>query len=181
MKALVLYDSLGGNTEKVAKQIHDTLVDNAVESELVKVEKDTDLDLYAYDLLFVGSPVIAWGPTRTMRDYVMKKLKAYHRDKILPSAPMRPGKFAVSFCTYSGTHIGEMEAIPLTKWFSAFMGHLGCQILGEWHIVGAFHNTEEPNIHGRLGDIRGRPDERDLLEIHNRVKGLLAALSAWSP
>jgi flavodoxin len=179
MKALVLYDSLGGNTEKVAEHIHDTLVDNRVETELIKVAEDTDLDLFDFDILFLGSPVIAWGPTDTMRNFVMKKLRAYHKDKIAPSAPLRPGKFGVSFCTYSGTHIGEMEAIPLTKWFSSFLGHLGCQILGEWHIVGAFHGQDAPNIHGRLGDIRGRPNEQDLLEIRNRVQGLLAGLVAW--
>jgi len=178
MNALVLYDSLGGNTEKVAKRIHDTLVAGAVKSELIKVSQDTDLDLYAYDLLFLGSPVIAWGPTDNMRHFVMTKLRAYHREHIRPSAPLRPGKFAVSFCTYSGTHIGEDEAIPLTKWFSAFTAHLGCQIMGEWNIVGAFHNREDVNINGRLGDIRGRPNEADLFEVENRVKGLLAAISA---
>jgi len=179
MKALVLYDSLGGNTEKVAKRIHDSLIDNGVESELIKVAEDTDLDLYAYELLFLGSPVIAWGPTDNMRDFVMKKLREYHREKIRPSAPIRPGKFGVSFCTYSGTHIGELEAIPLTKWFSAFIGHLGCHIMGEWNIVGEFHGMEEPNINGRLGDIRGRPNEHDLLEVENHVKGLMAGLAAW--
>jgi hypothetical protein len=179
MKALVLYDSLGGNTEKVATRIHDTLVREGVDSQLVKVQEDLDLDLYAYDLLFLGSPVIAWGPTNLMRDFVMKKLRAYHKEKIRPSAPLRPGKFAVSFCTYSGTHIGEDEAIPLTKWFSAFTGHLGCQTMGEWNIVGEFHNVEEPNLHGRLGDIRNRPNEQDLMDVQNRVQGLLSSLSAW--
>jgi hypothetical protein len=179
MNALVLYDSLGGNTEKVAKRIHDTLIQGGVETELVKIKEDMDLDLYAYDLLFLGSPVIAWGPTNPMRDFVMKKLRSYHKERIRPSAPLRPGKFAVSFCTYSGTHIGEDEAIPLTKWFSAFTGHLGCRIMGEWNIVGEFHNLEEPNLHGRLGDIRGRPNEQDLLDVQNRVRGLLSSLSAW--
>ena len=60
MKALVLYDSLGGNTEKVAERIHSTLDQRGVESEFIKVTGDTDLDLYDYDLLFLGSPVIAW-------------------------------------------------------------------------------------------------------------------------
>jgi flavodoxin len=179
MKALVLYDSLGGNTEKVAERIHSTLDQGGVESEFVKVSGDTDLDLYDYDLLFLGSPVIAWGPTNTMRDFVMKKLSEYHKTSIQPSAPVRPGKFAVSFCTFSGTHIGEDEAVPLTKWFSSFLGHLGCQVMAEWNIVGEFHNTEEPNINGRLGDIRGRPNESDLLDVENRVKGILAGLAAW--
>ena len=179
MKALVLYDSLGGNTEKVAERIHSTLGQGGVESEFVKVSGDTDLVLYDYDLLFLGSPVIAWGPTNTMRDFVMKKLSEYHKTRIQPSAPLRPGKFAVSFCTFSGTHIGENEAVPLTKWFSSFLGHLGCQVMGEWNIVGEFHKTEEPNINGRLGDIRGRPNEGDLLDVENRVKGLLAGLAGW--
>jgi flavodoxin len=179
MKALVLYDSLGGNTERVAERIHSTLGQGGVESEFVKVSGDTDLDLYDYDLLFLGSPVIAWGPTNTMRDFVMKKLSEYHKTSIQPSAPVRPGKFAVSFCTFSGTHIGEDEAVPLTKWFSSFLGHLGCQVMAEWNIVGEFHNTEEPNINGRLGDIRGRPNESDLLDVQNRVNGLLAGLAAW--
>jgi hypothetical protein len=181
MKALVLYDSLGGNTEKVAERIHSTLGQGGVDSEFVKVSGDTDLDLYDYDLLFLGSPVIAWGPTNTMRDFVMKKLSEYHKTRIQPSAPLRPGKFGVSFCTFSGTHIGENEAVPLTKWFSSFLGHLGCRVMCEWHIVGEFHKTGEANINGRLGDIRGRPNESDLLDVENRVKGLLAGLAAWIP
>jgi multimeric flavodoxin WrbA len=179
MKALVLYDSLGGNTEKVADMIHTTLRQVGVESELIKVSTDTDRDLYDYDLLFLGSPVIAWGPTDTMKNFVMRKLRQYHKSRIKPSAPLRPGKFAVSFCTFSGTHIGENEAVPLTKWFSSFLGHLGCQVMGEWHIVGQFHNKEEANIHGRLGDIRNRPNENDLMDVENRVKGLLAGLASW--
>ena len=179
MKALVLYDSLGGNTKKVAERIHDTLAGGSVQTELVKVAEDTDLELYDYDFLFLGSPVIAWGPTHNMSAFVMKKLKEYHKTRIQPSAPLRPGKFGVSFCTFSGTHIGEDEAIPLTKWFSSFLGHLGCQIIGEWHIVGEFHNRGDFNIKGRLGDIRGRPNEDDLLDVENRVKGLLAGVSAW--
>ena len=59
------------------------------------------------------------------------------------------------------------------------MMHLGYQIMGEWHIVGEFHNVEDPNIKGRLGDIRGRPNEHDLLDVENRVKGVLAGLAAW--
>jgi flavodoxin len=179
MKALVLYDSLGGNTEKVAKRIQSSLTDGGVLTELVKVSEDTDMDLYDYDLLFLGSPVIAWGTTNTMRDFVMKKLREYHKNRIQPSAPLRPGKFAVSFSTFSGTHIGENEAVPLTKWFSSFLEHLGCQVMAEWNIVGEFHNPGEHTTNGRLGDIRGRPNERDLLDIENRVKGLLVSLAAW--
>ena len=42
MKAVIVYDSLGGNTEKVAKRIHTTLVEGGVESDIIKV---TDADV----------------------------------------------------------------------------------------------------------------------------------------
>lgn len=179
MKALVLYDSLGGNTEKAARCIHDAFKERGVESDLIKVAPDLDLDLFDYDILCLGSPVIAWGPTDAMRDFVMNKLKEYYKDKIKPSAPLRPGKFAISFCTYAGTHIGEKEAEPLTKWFSAFTGHLGCLVLGEWNIVGQFHGNEKANLKGRMGDINGRPNENDLKDIENRVYGLIDGIAAW--
>jgi len=51
--------------------------------------------------------------------------------------------------------------------------------MAEWHIVGQFHNKEDVNINGRLGDIRGRPNENDLMDVENRVKGLLAGLAPW--
>jgi hypothetical protein len=179
MRAVVVYDSLGGNTEKVAQRIHGALIRGGIQSELIKVGKDTDVEFFDYDLVFLGSPVIAWGPTNTMRDFVLGKLRAYHETKIRPSAPLRPGKFGVSFCTYSGTHIGPDEAIPLTKWFGAFIGHIGCQVLGEWHIVGEFHKSGDANTKGRMGDIRGRPNENDLKELENRVQGLISGLEAW--
>jgi flavodoxin len=179
MNALVLYESLGGNTEKVAKEIYSALAAGGVDADRVKVAEDLEVEFFDYDLVFLGSPSIAWGATDTMRDFVLKKLRAYHGSKIRPSAPLRPGKFGVSFCTYSGTHIGKNEAVPHTKWFSAFLEHLGFQTMGEWHIVGAFHGPEAPNVDGRLGDIRGRPNDQDLAEVANRVKGLLAGLEAW--
>lgn len=179
MKALVLYDSLGGSTEKVANMIYKTLVDEKIEAKLIKVTAVIDIELYDYDLIFLGSPVIFWTPTDVMRDFALRKLRAYHKTRIKPSAPLRPGKFGVSFCTYSGTHIAENEAIPLTKWFSAFLEHMGFQVRGEWHIVGEFHGSEAPNLGGRLGDIRGRPNDTDLLEIENRVRGLVSSLAAW--
>ena len=35
--------------------------------------------------------------------------------------------------------------------------------------MGEFNNFEELSIHGTLGDIRGRPNEEDLLNIENKV------------
>lgn len=180
MKALVLYDSIGGNTEKVAGVIHRTLEAAGHLSDLVRVAKDAEIDLEAYEILFMGAPVYAWLPTEAMIQFVKRKMREYQEaGKIVPAAPVRKGKFAVCFCTYSGTHIGEDEAIPATKWLAAFAGHIGYPVLGEWHIVGEFHNRDDLNEKGRLGNIQGRPNEQDLKDVENRVKGLLASLVAW--
>jgi flavodoxin len=180
MKTLVLYDSKGGNTEKVARQIHGTIENIGHESDLVRVAEDAEIDLDAYEILFMGAPVYAWLPTETMIQFVKKKMREY-RDagKIVPACPIQKGKFAVCFCTYSGTHIGKDEAVPATKWLAAFAGHIGYPVVGEWHIVGQFHNRDELNTSGRLGNILGRPNAQDLKDVENRVRGLLASLAAW--
>lgn len=177
MKALVMYDSLGGNTEKVATCIDRALRGADVESELVKVEPNMELELYDYDLVFLGSPVIAWQPSCAMMKWLGARLNGYRQaGEIKPAAPLRPGKYGVCFCTYGGPHMGQREAVPMTKWLGAFFEHIGYLVLDEWHIVGEFHGKDEMNLKGRLGDIRGRPNEHDLRDVENRVKGILYSL-----
>jgi hypothetical protein len=37
--------------------------------------------------------------------------------------------------------------------------------LDEWYVVGEFHGSEEKSTMGRMGDIRGRPNEEDLRKV----------------
>ncbi|GBC59676.1 hypothetical protein DENIS_0617 [Desulfonema ishimotonii] len=180
MKSLVLFDSMSGNTEKVAAAICKTLESEAMAPQMTKVGKETDLDFYDYDLVCVGSPVIDWLPTQTMMNFIKKKLKGYNRQGLIkPAAPIIPGKFGVCFGTFAGPHIGEREALPMTMWFRSFLEHIGFTVLDSWHIVGQFNNREDLNISGRLGNIRNRPNENDLADVENRVRGVLASLEAW--
>jgi hypothetical protein len=50
---------------------------------------------------------------------------------------------------------------------------LGFTIAGEWYIVGEFHGQEILSTKGVLGDIRGRPDKRDLDLVRRRVKRII--------
>lgn len=180
MKSLVLYDSKGGNTEKVAHRIQQTMVAAGHASDLIKVARDTEIDLDRYELIFMGAPVYAWLPTETMIEFVKKKMVDYQdAGRIMPASPLIKDRFFVCFCTYSGTHIGADEAIPATKWLASFAGHIRYLVLDEWHIVGQFHNRDDLNKCGRLGNIQGRPNSQDLLDVQNRVEGLLASLTAW--
>jgi hypothetical protein len=178
MNSLILYDSMGGNTEKVAHRIYDTIKSAIGEVDLLKVTPETDVDFFEYDLIFLGSPVIDWLPTKKMMDCVKKKLRFYSRQgKIMPSSPVISGKYGICFCTFAGPHIGENEAIPMTMWLRSFLMHLGYSVLDQWHIVGQFHNEPDMNTQGRLGNISGRPNDRDLLDVENRTKGVLGALT----
>ena len=180
MKTLVLYDSLSGNTDKIARAIHDTVLEHDVRSELVKIDKHLDLDFFEYDLIFTGSPVIDWLPTKKMMDFIMSRMKHYNSMGLIkPASPIIPGKFGVCFGTFGGPHIGEREAHPMTAWLGSFMGHLGYIVLDSWHVIGQFAHKEDLNAHGRLGNIQYRPHAEDVLEVQNRVIGLLASLEAW--
>lgn len=177
VKSLVLYSSVTGNTEKVAKRIAEVLRRKGHDVAIVKVGEETNVDLLAYDLVFLGSAVHQWLPTNMLVNYVKRMLKTYFSSNVIvPCCPIRPGKYAVCFCTYSGPHTGVSEAIPATKWMRAFLEHVGFTVLQEWQTVGEFKNREENSARGRLGNIKGRPDERDLAEIENRVIGILNAL-----
>jgi len=47
--------------------------------------------------------------------------------------------------------------------------HLGFTVTGEWYTVGEFKGVKEASLHGKLGDIIGRPNEDDLRDIDSKV------------
>lgn len=189
MKVLVLYDSITGNTQKVAERIHKVIETEGLNSTLIKLNPDIKLEFYDYDLVFLGSPSIEWLPTPKMVNFIKAKIKEHrqHGD-VLPSAPVRPGKFAVPFATFCGTHIGKEEVISVTQWLAAFLGHIGYKIVDSIHIVGEMKNIgqnkgwksdeelEVLNTQGRLGNIKGRPNEEDLLTLEKQIKEVLLHL-----
>lgn len=190
MKTLVLFDSMGGNTQKVADRIQRIAESTGLESTILKLEEDLDLDFYDYDLVFLGSPVIEWLPTKEMMGFLKRKLKDYRLSGDIPSAAvsLRPGKFAVCFSTNCGAHIGVDEASPMTEWVASFFGHIGYQVLEKIHVPGEMRDFgqgsdwmsdevfESLNTRGRYGNIQGRPNENDLAELEVRIKELLSSL-----
>jgi len=180
MKSLIFYDSLGGNTKKVADVIYETTQNEGLSSILLQAAKDVELDFLDYDLLFVGSPVIDWLPTKVMMDSIKKSLKTYNEKGLIkPSAPIIPGKFCICFSTFAGPHIGKNEARPMTMWLRSAFEHFGFIVLDSWHIVGQFKHRDDLNENGRMGNIRNRPNENDLLDVKNRVLGVINSLEAW--
>jgi hypothetical protein len=174
MKALVIYWSGTGNTKKVAETIHNTLKNGGVNSILKRVEEPAPEELFEFDLIFIGSPSHMWQPPEPVLKYIREKMD-YHRrhGDIKLCAPKLFGKRGVVFVTYSGPHTGFNEALPVGKYLGQFMEHMGFDVAGEWYVVGEFHGRESESTKGRLGDIRGRPNQQDLENIIMEVNKIL--------
>jgi flavodoxin len=75
VKALVVYDSVYGNTEKVAKALAAGLESGGVEVNVVKVDAVKFDELRGVDLLCVGSPVHGWNASKPMQEF-LERLKS---------------------------------------------------------------------------------------------------------
>ncbi len=176
MKVLNIYHSTTGNTEKVAKIIDETIKTLGHNIDSFKVRKDLDIDLLQYDFIFAGSGVYQWLPGKPMIDFITRIRSHYvEKGEILPGSPRRTNRKAIIYCTYGGAHTGVNEAIPAVKFMGQLFDHLGIEVVDEWYIVGEYlpEKYKSFSTEGRLGDITGRPDEHDLKEIAERVKGIL--------
>jgi flavorubredoxin len=75
VKASVVYDSVYGNTEKVAKALAAGLESEGVDVDIVKVDSVKFDELGRVDLLCVGSPVHAWSASKPMKEF-LERLKS---------------------------------------------------------------------------------------------------------
>lgn len=176
MKVLNLYFTTSGNTEKVAFRIRNAIQEMGHEVDTLKISgKDMEIDILKYDFVFAGSGVYGQLPGKVVMDLFRGQIQKYAASgEIRPASPRRPSAHCVVYCTYGGGHTGINEAVPAVKYMGQLFDHLGYTILAEWYVVGEYKTDRlrEMSVSGRLGDIRGRPNEQDLKEIEERVKGL---------
>ncbi len=71
MKALIIYDSRFGNTEKVARAIGEAITPLG-EAKVVQVGDANPSELASIDFLIVGSPTHAGGATRSIKEFLRK-------------------------------------------------------------------------------------------------------------
>jgi hypothetical protein len=176
-KVLNLYFSSTGNTEKVALRIQKTVRELGHSVDTLKItEADKQLDVLKYDFAFSGSGVYGQLPGELLIKLFRNTLQRYSKEsEVRPCAPRRHSAKVVVYCTYGGVHTGVNEAVPTVKYMGQLFDHLGYDIVGEWYIVGEYKIEDQRtnSIVGRLGDIRGRPNEEDLRDVAERVKGIM--------
>ena len=179
LNALIIYFSATGNTEKVANTISDTLKEERLKVKLLKVQDAAEEELYDYNLVFLGTPSYSFMPAKPIMHFINNKMKLHReRGDIKLCAPKIPGINAVVFCTYSGPHTGISEVTPVGKYIGQFFEHIGFGIAREWYIVGEFHGREEHSTMGRLGNIKGRPNQQDLAKVNSDVHDLIRSITS---
>jgi hypothetical protein len=169
-KALIIYWSKTGNTEKVANAIKIGLEEADVKVTFTRPEEAESLDYFDYDLVCVGCPSYSWHPPEPMTVFLKKKFNTYRQNgQIKTGSPKIPGKNALIFVTYSGPHTGIREATPVGNDIGQYFEHLGFTILDEFYVLSEFHGSIENSALGRCGDIRGKPTEAQLQVIKEDV------------
>jgi len=69
MRVLIVYDSVYGNTEKIAKAIGGAITG---EVKVLRVDEANPSELKTIDLFIVGSPTQGGRPTPAIRDFLNK-------------------------------------------------------------------------------------------------------------
>ncbi|MGI5901899.1 MAG: flavodoxin family protein [Desulfitobacteriia bacterium] len=172
-KAVIIYCSITGNTEKVAVSLRDGLEEGGIRVSLLEVTEAFEVDIFDYDLVCMGTPSYSWRPPKPMEKYLRDLFNRYRKEgRIKIGAPVLPGKFGLVFCTYSGPHTGIREAIPVGKYVGQFLEHFGFLVLDEWYVLSEFHGSEENSTLGRMGNIKGLPNKEDLERLKSQAINL---------
>ena len=87
-EAIVIYQSITGNTKKVAESIHEGLIEGGYESIIKTVQDAAEEDFFDYDLVCFGAPSYNWNVPKQTNDYLKAKFSHYMKSgKILTNAP----------------------------------------------------------------------------------------------
>jgi flavodoxin I len=107
MKTLVVYDSVYGNTERIAKAIGDAITG---EVEVVRVGQVNTSELKPFDLLIVGSPTHGGRPTQPTRDFLKEVPDLALKDTNVAAFDTRfPHRLAAIFGYAAGRIAGSLK------------------------------------------------------------------------
>jgi len=59
---------------------------------------------------------------------------------------------------------------------SQFLEHIGFEVMREWYVIGEFHGNELLSTKGKLGNIKGRPNAKDLVRIEKGTMKLMKTI-----
>lgn len=171
-RVLITYFSQTGNTEKIARAIHDALKDECI-ADVKKLEDVAAGDPGDYDYIFIGTPCIAGDIASQVQDFI-KGLPLSPRFRaasfLTHSAPAyRQGDFTKCIATMENL-CGEKN-IKLVKSFDC-QGFLNPQI---HEMVKKMKKFSDEEWEKNLAQMKGHPDagdERNAARFAREVVGL---------
>lgn len=110
MKALVVYDSVYGNTEKIAQAVGEALNNGA---RVVRVGDAVPTELGTLNLLIIGSPTQAGRPTKPMQDFLSRIPESALKNVKVTSFDTRISTRLVGIFGYAAGRI--LEALKARK------------------------------------------------------------------
>jgi flavodoxin len=114
MRTMIIYDSLYGNTEKIAKTIGNTIGQQG-EVEVVRVGDVKPFQLSGIELLVVGSPTQQFKPTTAMKGFLSS----------IPKNGLKGVKVAVFDTRLT---LAEIEKTPPLAFFERIFGYAAQRI-----------------------------------------------------
>jgi flavodoxin/ferredoxin len=94
MKSLVIYDSMTGNTKRIAEAIHKGISQGGGQCDIARLRDTDKRDLISYDLIGLGSPVIHGRELHNVTNFIEHSMESVE------------GKHGFAFCTH-GAHPGH--------------------------------------------------------------------------
>jgi len=143
IKALILYHTETGNTEKAAYAIQKGLERENIHPVVQRISEAPFTGLQDYDVIFLGSGVGHWIPPMAMQNWTWDALD-YCRPEGYELGMQLPAKNGVVFITHAGPHTGINEAIPAAKYLGCFLEHIGFAVRAEWYTIGEFIGIKFP-------------------------------------
>ena len=108
MKALIVYDSVYGNTEEIARAIADGITPSG-EVKVLRAGEANPSELASVDLLIVGSPVHGGRPTPAVQDFLSKTAQQSLKGiKVAAFDTRVTSKFAKIFGNAAGRMAGQL-------------------------------------------------------------------------
>lgn len=148
-KALVLYASITGNTEKIGFAFRDALQEMGWEVDTFKMDRKTNfvenpIFFDDYDLLFLGSPIMAGVPSPLLPKHLgltQSIPPRMYSDRLIMPGLKRPetddyAPYGVVYATYGGASTGPKECLATLEIEKLYLDNLYIQNIGMFACLG---------------------------------------------
>lgn len=164
-KALVMYASITGNTEKIGFAFKEALEEMGWSVDTCKLTNKTNFNddpifLDEYDLFFLGSPIMAGLPSTLLGKNLgltQSIPPRMYSDRIIMPGLKRPETddytpYAVVYATYGGASTGPKECLATLEIEKLYLDNLYMQTIGQFACLGTeAHHAAVDTVADKIG------------------------------